>query len=386
MDGLLLWYQSAARAWTEALPIGTGRLGAMVFGGLPDERLQINEDTLWTGGPYSPLNPDALVHLDEVRSLIFAGRFSEADAVANRHLMAKPLRQMSFQPAADVWIRHQLVGETTDYRRGLDLGSAVATTTFTSGGVTFTREAFASAVAGVIVVRVAADRPGSIDLAVSLTSPQPGALDDGSAGALVWRGVNREAEGVPAALRFAVKATVTARGGVVRRAGQDQVVQGADEVVIVIDAATSFRRFDDVGADPDASIASREAGWKGRPVDDLRAAHVADHRRFFDRLAIDLGRTPAADLPTDRRIAENPGRGRPGARGALRPVWPLPDACLFAAGHAAGQPSRHLERSGRSAVGQQVHQQHQPPDELLAARSGQPRGVHGAAASPHGGG
>ena len=104
MTELKLWYEAPAREWTEALPIGNGRLGAMVFGGVPRERLQLNEDTLWTGGPYSQANPEARLHLDQVRALIFAGRYAEAEALADRHLMGRPLKQMSYQPAGDLWI------------------------------------------------------------------------------------------------------------------------------------------------------------------------------------------------------------------------------------------------------------------------------------------
>ena len=104
MSDLKLWYDEAAREWVEALPIGNGRLGAMVFGGVAREHLQLNESTLWSGGPYSPVNPEALPNLEAVRDLIFAGRYAEAEALANQHLMAKPHRQMSYQPAGDLWL------------------------------------------------------------------------------------------------------------------------------------------------------------------------------------------------------------------------------------------------------------------------------------------
>src|SRR5438132_4823076 len=104
MSELRLWYEQPAGEWTEALPIGNGRLGAMVFGGIARERLQLNEATLWSGGPYSPVNPEALPHLAELRALIFAGRYAEAEALANRYSMARPYLQMSYQPAGDLWL------------------------------------------------------------------------------------------------------------------------------------------------------------------------------------------------------------------------------------------------------------------------------------------
>src|SRR5262245_37761762 len=119
MSGLQLWYDSPAREWTEALPIGNGRLGAMVFGGIARERLQINEETLWTGGPYSQVNPEAREHLELVRQLILDGRYAEAEALAESHLMGRPLRQMSYQPAGDVWMEQDVRGQVMHYRRSL---------------------------------------------------------------------------------------------------------------------------------------------------------------------------------------------------------------------------------------------------------------------------
>lgn len=311
MGDLGLWYESPARAWTEALPVGNGRLGAMVFGGAPRERLQINEDTLWTGGPYSQVNPEALPHLDEVRRLIFAGRFAEAEALAQRTTMARPLRQMSYQPAADVWIEHTDVGEVTRYRRSLDLDTAVARTEFTAGGVVFVREVLASPVAGVIAVRLTADRAGGLSFALSLTSPQSGAAEAPTPDTIAWRGTNRSAEGIPGRLAFSVKVRVQAFGGVVRADGFGLRVEGADTAIILVDAATSFRRFDDVGGEPEDAIAPRLIAAARLSWPELESAHVAEHRRLFRRLAIDLGPSAAGDIPTDRRIAANPARPDP---------------------------------------------------------------------------
>ncbi|MEO9131949.1 MAG: glycoside hydrolase family 95 protein, partial [Sphingomonas sp.] len=132
-----LWYAAPAQHWVEALPVGNGRLGAMVFGGTAQERLQLNEDSLWSGGPYNPVNPDAHAALPEVRRLIFAGQYAEAQALANAKLMAKPLSQMSYQPVGDLMIDLPgVTGDTVrDYLRELDLDSATATTTFVSGRV-----------------------------------------------------------------------------------------------------------------------------------------------------------------------------------------------------------------------------------------------------------
>lgn len=311
MSDLELWYTRPAAQWVEALPVGNGRLGAMVFGGLRRERLQLNEDTLWAGSPYSPANPEARGALARVRELIFAGQYAEAEELVNRYLMAWPLKQMSYQPAADFWIEQDVVGTPEKYRRSLDLDTAVARTEFALGGVTFTREVIASAAAGVIAVRMAADRPGSVSFAVSLTSPQAGAAEPARDGELLWRGRNGPAEGIPGGLTFAVSARVRASGGFVRTSGPGVSIERADEAVIIIDAATSFRRFDDVSGNPDQALAARRAAVDGLSWDEIKLAHITAHRRQFRRLAIDLGPNANPKLPTDKRVAANPAKPDP---------------------------------------------------------------------------
>ena len=303
MNDTELWYEAPANVWTEALPIGNGRLGAMLFGGIALERLQLNEDTLWSGGPYAPINPEARDNLDQVRKLIFAGQFAEAEALANRHLMARPIKQMSFQPAGDLWIEQDVGDEVVSYRRALDLDTAIATTVFRVGDTTFTREAFASAVDGVIVVHFTADRPQSVGFSLALTSEQPGSADLATETQIGWHGHNRDELGIEGRLDFALRAVVRTSGGRVQHDGSTLIIKGADKATILVDAATSFRRFDDTSGDPDARIAARHDAVSRRSYAQLRSAHVEDHQSRFRRLEINLGRTSAADKATDRRIA-----------------------------------------------------------------------------------
>lgn len=155
---LELWYKAPAKEWTEALPIGNGRLAAMVFGGTTEEGLQINEDTLWGGGPYDPSHPGALAALPEVRKLVFAGDYQAAQGLAGK-MMARPIRQMPYQTVGDLKLQFPGHDEVTDYRRSLDLDTAVVRTTYTCDGVTYTREAFVSPVDQVAVIRIACDQP-----------------------------------------------------------------------------------------------------------------------------------------------------------------------------------------------------------------------------------
>ncbi|WP_417310474.1 glycosyl hydrolase family 95 catalytic domain-containing protein [Devosia sp.] len=304
MTDLALWYDSPADVWTEALPVGNGRLGAMVFGGVARERLQLNEETLWTGGPYSPVNPEALPHLSEVRELLFAGRFAEAEALANRCLMAQPIKQMSYQPAGDLWIDMQLPEAATDYRRSLDLDEAIAVTRFTSGGVSFAREVFSSAVDNLLVVRLSANQPGALNFDLSLSSEQPGAIEATDDERLRFSGRNRGAEGIEGQLSFVVEAKV-ASDGTLSRGAEGLSIRGATEATILVDAATSFRRFDDVSGDPAALVAERLATGRRRSYTQLRDDHLSAHQRLFRRLDLDLGPAPGQHLPTDKRIAAN---------------------------------------------------------------------------------
>ena len=305
MSDLILWYTAPAEAWTEALPVGNGRLGAMVFGGTLRERLQLNEDTLWAGGPYDPNNADALAHLAEVRALLFSERYAEAEAEANRWLMAKPLKQMPYQPAGDLWIEMPAATGTTNYRRELDLETAIATTRFTAAGVTITREVFASAADGVLVMHLSADRPGALSFRLGLTSEQAGKLIAPDARSLRFTGRNASAQGIAGRLTFAIEARVLSDGHVASD-GEGIAVTGATAATILLDIATSFRRYDDVSGDPLAAITARLDTAAAHDAADLRERHIADHRALFSRLAIDLGSTSAATLPTDSRIAANP--------------------------------------------------------------------------------
>ena len=304
MNPLELWYESPATVWTEALPLGNGRLGAMVFGGVAREELQLNESTFWSGGPYSPVNPDARAHVQDVRALVFAGHYAEAEALTNQYLMARPLRQMSFQPVGNLWLDFGHEATPGSYRRALDLDSAVTTTTYEAGGTKFRREIFSSPADDIIVMRLSADGGAAISFTASLTSPQRGRQSELPPGILGFAGTNREEQGIPGALKFAFRALVLNSGGSLSAVPGRVTITDADEALILIDAGTSFRRFDDVSGDPIGPMEERLAAAAQKSFDVLLAAHLLEHRRLFRRLSIDLGTTPAAAKPTIARIAD----------------------------------------------------------------------------------
>jgi alpha-L-fucosidase 2 len=309
MQNLELWYRAPARAWTDALPLGNGRLGAMVFGGVDREELQLNEATLWAGGPYQPVNDEALPNLAKVRELIFAEQFVEAQALANKTMMAKPQTQMTYQPAGNLFIefRHEAAPDT--YRRSLDLATAIASTGYGLLGwgidddiASVRRESFVSAADDVLVTHLSTNRPGALTFEVWLDSPQDGEWQKTEADHLSYLGRNADLEGIEGRLTFGIDVQVRAQGGVLSRRGRRILVENADSATIIVDIATSFRRFDDVSGDPRALLDKRRETIAQKTYEALKADHIAEHRNKFDRLSLDLGEG-RADLPTDERIA-----------------------------------------------------------------------------------
>lgn len=300
---LVLWYRQPAKIWVEALPVGNGRLGAMVYGGAAKERLQLNEDTLYAGGPYDPINPQSLATLPKVRELIFAGKYAEAEKLANEGMISRPVKQMPYQPLGNLWLDFDGLGDVGDYRRELDLDGAIARTRFSADGATHTREVFVSPVDQCIVVRLSASRPGAIS--GRATSVNEHATQSGRDGAgLLVRGRNTAKFGIEGKLRFAFRIHATHRGGTLEVLDDRIEFAGADEVVLRIVAATSYLRYDDVGGDPEEITRTQSEKAAAKTWEQLLAEHQDEHRRLFRRVQIDLGRTPSADLPTDQRVRE----------------------------------------------------------------------------------
>jgi alpha-L-fucosidase 2 len=334
----LLWYPRAAARWVEALPVGNGRLGAMVFGDVGVERLQINDDTLWSGGPANWDRPGAREALAEVRRLALAGDVAQADVQAKRLMGAFT---QSYLPLGDVWLTFEHGNLGADYRRELHLGDAVATVRYRVGTVHYTREVIASHPAGVIAVRVSADRPGMVTFDVRANSVlQHSIRSDGRL--VLLRGIapahvepSYYGSDVPVqyghsggeqggkwfgdrppqpkqgrrtlpGMRFEMALTMVAEGGGIATSNMGLRVQGADSATLIIGTATGFSGFekdpalDEVDPGPIVVRQVTQATASAWPA--LREAHVADHRTLFDRLILELPPAPAEDVSTDRRI------------------------------------------------------------------------------------
>jgi alpha-L-fucosidase 2 len=318
-ETLRLWYRQPATQWTEALPIGNGRLGAMVFGGVETERLQLNEDTLWSGHPRDTAQPRARDYLHEVRRLVIdEGRYVEAGELTKK--MQGPFTQ-SYQPLGNLYLRFAHGDSATDYRRELDLGAAVARVTYRVGDARFSREVFATAVDHVIVVRLTCDKAGQIDVIATMDSPLRCSMEPVGAEGLALRGKCPadvapnyvetpdpviDAEVLGRGMHFEARLLALADGGQITSSAEGLHVSGADTVTLLLAAATGFRGWNEV---PDRApealtltcMTTLEAAC-AQPYTRLRDAHIADYRRLFGRVTLDLGQTAAMDLPTDERL------------------------------------------------------------------------------------
>ncbi|MFD1955543.1 glycoside hydrolase N-terminal domain-containing protein [Paenibacillus thailandensis] len=316
-----LQYSKPAKVWTEALPVGNGRLGAMVFGGVERERLQLNEDTLWSGFPRDWNNPEAKKHLPEIRRLVAEGRNKEADLLAKKMM---GLYTQSYMPLGDLEINFEHGDLAWNYRRELHLDEAVSTVTYTVGETVYTRETFVSFPDQVIAMRLEAGKPGALSFHSRLSSPlrYETSAEDGQ---LVMRGIAPEQVrpsyygadnpivygefGNTDAMSFEGRLAVTAEGGRITLTDNGIRVVGATEAFLYFSAATSFNGFDRVpgrdGKDPGPIVAGYIAGALSAGYAKLREAHAADYRSLYGRVNIRLGESAApADMDTDARISE----------------------------------------------------------------------------------
>jgi alpha-L-fucosidase 2 len=290
-----LWYREPARTWHEALPVGNGRIGALVHGGPDSELLQLNEGSVWSGRAAYVEKPEVLQNLPRLRELLFAGRHAEADALAKQHMTTVPRPDYgSFQPLGNLRLEFEAdIAHTRDYRRELNLDTAVARTTFKRGSVTHTREVFCSAPGGVLVIRLAASRPGLITFRALLGRMGAVTRTDGADTVLM---TGRCAEG---GAEFAVGLRALADGGRVTATDNALTIDHANAVTLLLSVGTSYYHPDPAAA---ARLALAQAA--GRSYAELLAAHTRDHQGLSRRVALELGGTDAATaaLPTDERL------------------------------------------------------------------------------------
>lgn len=289
-----LWYRAPATKWeTEALPVGNGRLAAMVFGGVTSERIQFNEETVWDGVPTNYNNPEALEALPKVRQLLFEGKNEEATHLAGKKMMGNPSRIKSYQTLGDLLFDFPSTDKVAAYRRELDFTTAICRVQYTVNEVEHSREVFVSAPDQAIVIQLTASQPGSINFSARLDRDHA-TTESASKNRLVLRGklgLDYEAQLVP-----------RVKGGKVSCSDGELVVSNANEATLLLVGATSYNNAQDLSGDATARCEETLSAIEDKTYEQIRAAHVADYQQLFNRVELELGNSDASKSPTDERL------------------------------------------------------------------------------------
>ncbi|WP_092679107.1 glycoside hydrolase family 95 protein [Hymenobacter arizonensis] len=332
---LRLWYDRPAANWNEALPLGNGRLGAMVFGAPERERLQLNEETIWAGGPNNNVKADALPVVQQLRTQLLAGQLVEAQALAQARMQPAGNSGMPYQMAANVYLSFPGHEQATNYQRDLDIGRAVASVSYQLGGVRYRREVFNSLPDQVIIVRLTASQPGQISCQLGAES-----LMDHTQHAennqLVLDGRGSEHEGQPGLVRFQLRAQAVAEGGTVQTTDAGIRIEKANSATLYFSIGTNFVNYHDVSGNAAARATAYLTSAVGKKYEKARAAHTAAYQRYFNRVSLNLGVTPAAKLPTNQRL-ENFAQGHDPALAAL--YFQYGRYLLISCSQPGGQPA-----------------------------------------------
>lgn len=311
-DTLTLWYDKPAELWVEALPIGNGRLGAMIYGNPINEEIQLNEETVWGGSPHNNVNPLAKDHLDEIRALIFEGENLKAQELCGKYISAQRANGMPYQTVGSLKLHFNGIDSVSDYRRELDISNAIATTTFTANGVSYRRECLASLTDDLIIIRLTASKKGALSFDAHYDTPMPHDTPtaDAQKQTLTLRGRGTNHEGVEGKVRYTSIAHFDHNGGSLSTQDGILSITDANAVTIYLSIGTNFISYKDISGNADLRA---ETPLAAMPTDyrKAKAAHTAYYRNYFDRVSLDLGTTPAAAMPTDQRIAQFAQGGDP---------------------------------------------------------------------------
>ena len=300
-EDLRLWYREPATNWLQALPVGNGKLAGMVFGGVAAERVQLNEGSLWSGRAHDTDNPGASGQLAEVRKLIFAGNFTEAERVAGQSLAGKGALSEYGAPETlgDLFLRMGNEGETEDYRRELNLETGIVTIRYRQGDAVFTREIFASGADQALVIRITCDKPGRINCAAVLRRERDAAIEITRPDRMVMRGQCDGGKG----LRFAAALQVINQGGTLVPFDEGILAEEADAVTFLLAAGTNYRQPNGPEQDPLPRCQDSLNVATGKSYEELKAAHLQAYQEMFGRVHLSLGNSAGATLPTDERLA-----------------------------------------------------------------------------------
>ena len=293
--GMKIWFTEPAQTWNEALPVGNGHLGAMIFGGIGTERLQLNEESVWTGGPRRDANPDALKTLPEVRRLLFAGKYIEAEELAQNGILCRFKRDdaSSYQTLGDLTLNFGHMRAISNYKRELDIGNAVARITYTANRINFSREIFSSSPGKALVMKITSDAEHAVSFTARLSRPGNMAIFKTSEDEIEMSEHVGNGNGV----RLSARIKIIPEGGKLITAGDSMKIENANSVVIFITAATDYwgNNASETSSDYLKKISEKE-------YEEILGEHIKDYRSLFDRVSIDLGSNDGNYFTTDARL------------------------------------------------------------------------------------
>ena len=308
----LLWHKKPAEEWENAFPVGNGRLGAMVYGGIKEEKIQLNEDTYWSGGPYSTVVKGGYKELPKIQKLIFEGKPLEAHKIFGRYLMGYPVEQQKYQSLANLHLFFNEDLEAKNYKRWLDLSEGIAGVEYTINGVTYLREVLSSHVDQTIAIRLTASKPGMISFDTELRGVRNSAhsnyatdyfrMDGKGENELILTGKSADYMGIEGKLRYEARAQIHADGGTVERVGTRIKVANSNSVTILFVAATNFINYKDVSGNEKAEVQNYLENLDNKDYATIRKNTIEDYQSLFDRVELDLPSTSTSYLPTDERM------------------------------------------------------------------------------------
>lgn len=301
---LKLWYNApSGKVWENALPIGNGRLGAMIYGNVETETIQLNEHTLWSGSPNRNDNPLALDSIAEIRKLIFEGKQKDAEQMANRVTISKKSQGQMFQPAGELHLYFPGHANYSHYYRELNISKAVAKTSYIIDAVTYTREVIASFSDRIIAIHLTASKPNSISFTTFYATVQPNAtIQTAHTNQLIFAGTSIDHEGVKGMVKYKGIAEVKVNGGLVSSTDTSIIVKNASSATIYISIATSFKNYLDVSGNENERAASSLSRAVKKSFATLFKNHVVAYQKYFNRVFLDLGKSEYENLPTDERL------------------------------------------------------------------------------------
>ena len=306
------WYNAPAKKWDEALPVGNGRLGVMVFGRSGEERIQLNEETYWSGGPYSTVVKRGYKVLPEIQKLVFEEKYLAAHNLFGRHLMGYPVEQQKYQSLANLHLFFKNQDSTTEYKRWLNLENGITAVSYKSNGILYQREVFASAPDQVIVIRLTADKSSSITFKANLRGVRNQThsnyatdyfrMDPYGSDGLIVTGKSADYMGVAGKLKYEARIKAVPEGGTMKTDGVDLIIENANAVTLYFAAATNFVNYKDVSANQHQRVDDYFKKIQNKSYTTILEASVADYKQYFDRVSLQLPVTENSFLTIPERI------------------------------------------------------------------------------------